>query len=185
MMSERPAEWGTGKIVREAPSFAMDAELWMHVVLVHPEIPQNSGNIARLAAATHAWLHLVEPLGYALEDRNLKRAGLDYWPNVRLSVHGSLESLESMLPRDRTWLFTRHASRGLGSTPLARGSVLVFGQESVGLPRAFVDRWSDRTVSIPTSRHVRSLNVANSVAIAGYHLLLGSGWAGEEPMEGR
>lgn len=171
--------------MREPPSFEVDGELWMHVVLVHPEIPQNSGNIARLAAATHAWLHLVEPLGYALEDRNLKRAGLDYWPNVRLSVHESLASMESMLPPERTWVFTRHASRGLGGTALLRGSVLVFGQESVGLPEAFVDRWQDRAVSIPTSRHVRSLNVANSVAIAGYHLLLGCGWTGEEPMVGR
>jgi tRNA (cytidine/uridine-2'-O-)-methyltransferase len=168
----------TGKIVLEPPD--MDAAVTMHIVLVHPEIPQNSGNIARLCAGMNAWLHLVEPLGYELSNAKLKRAGLDYWPSVRLSVHRDLASLEMLLRPERTWLFSAKATCGLGEASMGYGDVLVFGRESAGLPVEFVDRWQDRTVKIPTTSKIRSHNLANSVAIAGYHLLMGAGWNGEE-----
>ena len=166
------------------PDFSLEGlgDLRMHVVLVHPEIPQNTGNIARLCAGTDAWLHLVEPLGYVLEDRYLRRAGLDYWPGVRLSVHESLDALEPMLPRDRTWLFTKHADALYREAPLTRGAVLVFGCETKGLPDAFSTRWAGQRLRLPTTSKVRSLNLANAVAIGAYESLRQQGWGGEAPM---
>lgn len=173
------------QIVTSKPDFSLDAldGVMLHVVLVHPEIPQNTGSIARLCAGTRTWLHLVEPLGYKLEDRYLKRAGLDYWPGVRLSVHRDLASLEAMLPAERTWLFSKTGERSYLEVPLAAGSVLVYGCETRGLPDAFVERYADRLVRIPTSSAVRSLNLSNSVAIGVYEGLRQIGWAGETPME--
>ena len=160
-------------IVETLPNFDVGAspDVNLHIVLVEPEIPQNTGSVARLAAATHAWLHIVKPIGFALEDRYLKRAGLDYWPNVTLSVHESLESLEAMLPQGRTYLFTKQASRSYWDAGMERGSVLVFGRESKGLPPAFVARWSGHEVSIPTTSGVRSLNLATAVGIGGYEVV--------------
>lgn len=140
----------------------------LHVVLVHPEIPPNTGSIARLCAATRTWLHLVEPLGYELDDRHLKRAGLDYWPNVRLSVHASLEDLEAMLPWDRTWLFSKRASHLYTDAQIPDGSVLVFGCESKGLPDKWVAKHEERALRIPTTGDVRSLNLAQAAAVAVY-----------------
>lgn len=160
-------------IVQTLPDFSLSApsDVNFHIVLVEPEIPQNTGSVARLAAATHAWLHIVKPVGFALEDRHLKRAGLDYWPNVMFSVHESLEALEPMLPRGRTYLFTKQAARSYWAAEMPRGAVLVFGRESKGLPADFVSRWSESAVSIPTTRGVRSLNLATAVGIGGYEVV--------------
>lgn len=162
-------------IVQTLPDFSLSApcDVNYHIVLVEPEIPQNTGSVARLAAATHAWLHIVQPIGFALEDRYLKRAGLDYWPNVMFSVHESLAALEALLPRERTYLFTKRARRSFWAAEMGRGSVLVFGRESQGLPAAFVERWQAETVSIPTTRGVRSLNLATAVGIGGYEVVRG------------
>ena len=135
-----------------------------------------------MCAGARAWLHLVRPLSFQLEDRYLKRAGLDYWPSVRLSVHDDLSSLERMLPGARTLLFTKRADPILWDRSYVRGEVLVFGAETTGLPRPFLERWKERTVRIPTSSDVRSLNLSNSVAIATYEGLRQFGWAGENPM---
>lgn len=142
-----------------------------HIVLIEPEIPPNTGSIARLAAATGAWLHLVKPLGYTLDDRHLKRAGLDYWPNVRLSVHESADEIEAILPWDRTWLFTKTAAHRYTDVQYPRGSVLVFGRESKGLPPAWIERHRERTLSIPQTEHVRSLNIAQAAAVASYEVI--------------
>lgn len=175
----------TGRIQVSAPDFSVEAldELWMHIVLVQPEIPQNSGSVARLCAASKAWLHLVKPLGYVLEDRYLKRAGLDYWPNVRLSVHEDLDALEALLPRERTWLFTKSGTALHYEVAYPRGAVLVFGRESSGLPPEFVERWGARTTRLPLSRWVRSLNLANAASVAAYEVLRQHGWSGESPMD--
>jgi tRNA (cytidine/uridine-2'-O-)-methyltransferase len=156
-----------------------------HIVLVEPEIPQNTGNIARLCAGTGSWLHLVRPFSFSLDDRYLKRAGLDYWQNVRLSLHESLDELEAMLPRERTWVFTKRAA-ALYTDPAypATGSVIVFGCETRGLPAPFVSRWVDRLVRIPTTSHVRSHNLGNSASVACYEIVRQAGWRGEEPMPG-
>lgn len=160
-------------IVQTLPNFDVGAspDVNFHIVLVEPEIPQNTGSVARLAAATHAWLHIVQPIGFALEDRYLKRAGLDYWPSVTLSLHESLATLEPMLPQGRTYLFTKQASRSYWDAAMERGAVLVFGRESKGLPAEFIARWSGQGVSIPTTRGVRSLNLATAVGIGGYEVV--------------
>ncbi len=162
-------------IVQTLPNFDVGAapDVNFHIVLVEPEIPQNTGSVARLAAATHAWLHIVQPIGFALEDRHLKRAGLDYWPSVMFSVHDSLAALEAMLPRERTYLFTKQAERSYWSAEMQRGAVLVFGRESQGLPQDLLSRWQTATVSIPTTRGVRSLNLATAVGIGSYEVVRG------------
>ena len=172
------------RIIQLTPPAFDDPCPTMHVVLVHPEIPQNTGNIARLCAGTDAWLHVVEPLGYTLEDRYLRRAGLDYWPGVRLSKHPSLDALEAMLPRERTWLFSKRGEALYRDHAMPRGTVLVFGCETKGLPPEFTARWRDRCVRLPTTGKVRSLNLANSVGIAAYEVLRQADWRGETPMDG-
>jgi tRNA (cytidine/uridine-2'-O-)-methyltransferase len=173
-------------IVRSEPDFSLEAagDSLCHVVLVTPEIPQNTGSVARMAAGARAWLHLVEPLGFALEDRYLKRAGLDYWPGVRLSVHPSVSALAAMLPRDRTVLFSAKATELYTDRTYERGAVLVFGCETRGLPAELVDAFSDTLVRIPTSGEIRSLNLATSVGIATFEVVRQQGWRGEAPLTG-
>jgi tRNA (cytidine/uridine-2'-O-)-methyltransferase len=155
----------------------------LHIVLVNPEIPPNTGNIARLAAGTNAWLHLVKPLGFELKDKYVRRAGLDYWPAVRLSVHESLAELEPLLPNGRTWLFTKYAETLHTKPSYGRAPVLVFGSESSGLPGSFKEKRAGRLLRIPTTGDVRSLNLSNAVAVASYEVLRQQGWSGETPME--
>lgn len=152
-----------------APSNAPDPTL--HVVLVNPEIPPNTGSVARLCAATNTWLHLVEPLGYELDDRHLKRAGLDYWPNVRLSVHESLEALTRILPWERTWIFSKKATKVHTEVAFPRDAVVVFGPESRGLPDDFLELHQERAVRIPTTDNVRSLNLSQAAAITVYEFV--------------
>jgi len=146
----------------------------LHVVLVHPEIPPNTGSIARLCAATGVALHLVRPLGFSLEDRYLKRAGLDYWPHVDLHVHESWnEALASIAPRTLL-CFSARARHSYLAAPLASTAptVLVFGSETGGLPPAILAAHPEQTFCIPIlTRHVRSLNLSNAVSIVVYETL--------------
>ena len=145
------------------------------VVLVHPEIPHNSGCAGRLTAAMGARLHLVEPLGFSLEDRYLKRAGLDYWPLVDLTVHGSLEACFDALRsgserplEERLRLFSARGGTSLREVAFEPGDILVFGSESKGLPAELLEAHAGRRVRIPIYDGVRSINLANAVAIAVY-----------------
>jgi len=145
------------------------------VVLVHPEIPHNAGCAARLTAALGVALHLVEPLGFALEDRYLKRAGLDYWPAVELFVHADLDAAWAALARggdrplaERLKLFTARGGTSLFAQPFREDDVLVFGCESTGLPPALLARADLERVYVPIRPVVRSLNLANVVALALY-----------------
>ncbi len=154
----------------------------MDVVLVHPEIPHNAGCAARLTAALGLRLHLVEPLGFSLADRYLKRAGLDYWPAVELVVHRdwavAARALGAESPRpfaERLRLFSARGGRSLFETSFAPDDVLVFGSESRGLPRELLDAHSARRVYIPIRPCVRSLNLANAVALATYTALVRAG----------
>ncbi len=141
----------------------------MHVVLIEPEIPPNTGNIARTCAATGAILHLVEPLGFSISDRNLKRAGVDYWHLVEVHVHASWEDLpEALRIPERLHLFTSHAKVRYSDIHYGPDDVLVFGRESVGLPRTLLNYYPSRTRVIPMNAHVRSLNLSNAVAIVVY-----------------
>ena len=147
----------------------------MELVLVHPEIPHNTGCAARLAAATGLRLHLVEPLGFSLEDRYLKRAGLDYWPLVDLVVHpdwaACVTELEDGANRplaQRLRLFSARGGRSLFETAFEGDDVLVFGRETKGLPPELLAAHPQRRVYIPIRPGVRSLNLANVVALGAY-----------------
>jgi tRNA (cytidine/uridine-2'-O-)-methyltransferase len=145
----------------------------LHVVLVHPEIPWNSGNAGRTCLAAGAQLHLVRPLAFSLDDREVQRAGLDYWERVRPVVWHDWADLEPRLPElGEPFLFTSEATRSLWDVAFPPRSVLVFGRESVGLPPAIRSRHADRLVSIPMlDPELRSLNLSTAVAIALFEVL--------------
>ncbi len=143
----------------------------LHLVLVEPLIPPNTGNAARLAAALGAWLHLVEPLGFDLDHRKLKRAGLDYWPNVRLSVHPGFEAFIERVDLESAFFFSKFAEKRYTDVSFPKNSVLVFGKETKGLGSHIIDRYPDRLLRIPTTDGVRSLNLSNSVAVAAYEVV--------------
>lgn len=138
-----------------------------HVVLVAPEIPPNTGTTARLCAATGARLHLVGPLGFSLDDRYLRRAGLDYWPHVDLEVHASWRAFRERHPRAGLKLFSARATRSYTEVGYARGDFLVFGGETRGLPPEILAAHPAYTIPMP-GRGVRSLNLANCAAIVLY-----------------
>ena len=141
-----------------------------HVVLVNPEIHWNTGNAGRSCLAAGATLHLVKPLGFSLDDREVKRAGLDYWEHVELKVWDNWDALEHALPSlGEPWFFSTKASRMFWDAPLAspKGTVLVFGRETGGLPDSLRVHYRDRFVAMPiASPHVRSLNLSTCVGIA-------------------
>ena len=145
------------------------------MVLVHPEIHWNTGNAGRTCLAAGATLHLVEPLGFSLSEREVKRAGLDYWEYVDLRVWPGWDAFEKELPNlGDPYFFSTKATRLLWDAPLGapESVVLVFGRETGGLPAELHKRYSDRLVAMPIlSRHVRSLNLSTSVAIAVYEVL--------------
>ena len=143
----------------------------LNIVLVNPEIPQNTGNIARTCAATGAVLHLLEPLGFSLSDKYLKRAGLDYW---HLMTYHRYPSLEDFLQRHRDarmHFASTKAPRGHHEAAYHDGDFLVFGCETRGLPENLLERVYDRCVRIPMRPEARSLNLSNSVAIVLYEAL--------------
>jgi tRNA (cytidine/uridine-2'-O-)-methyltransferase len=152
------------------------------VVLVHPEIPPNTGNVIRLTANTGAELHLVEPLGFRMDDRELKRAGLDYHEYARVRVHPSFAACRTALDAggDRRWYaFTAQSTHSLYEAAFRAGDVLVFGCESVGLPQALLDAFAEeRRLRIPMRAGVRSLNLSNAVAVAVYEAWRQNGFAG-------
>lgn len=142
------------------------------IVLVHPEIPPNTGNVIRLAANTGCELHLVEPLGFRMDDRELRRAGLDYHEYARVQVHRDWAACRAALdaPVARRWFaFTTKATRTLHENAFAPGDVLVFGREADGLPDAILDTFdAGARLRIPMRPGMRSLNLSNAVAVAVY-----------------
>ena len=147
----------------------------LHVVLVHPEIHWNTGNAGRTCLATGARLHLVEPLGFSLDEKQVKRAGLDYWEHVDLRVWPDWTAFEQALPAlGEPFFFSTKASRALWDAPLGlpEDVVLIFGRETGGLPLELHERYRDRFVLMPiASPLVRSLNLSTSVGIAIYEVL--------------
>lgn len=147
------------------------------MVLVEPEIPPNTGNVARLCAATACPLHLVGPLGFSIDAQAVRRAGLDYWPLVEVRRHDDLEAAERAIAAEtgpqgsRTWLFSGRAERSYLEVPFRAGDALVFGRESVGLPEELLAARAPEGVGIPTLGAVRSLNLASAVAVALYEAL--------------
>ena len=144
----------------------------IHVVMVEPEIPQNTGNIARTCAATGAKLHLVHPLGFKIDDKSVKRAGLDYWDKVEIEEHNSLEEfLEKYSPEKKDMFFVTTKGKHVYSEPNYKtmGDVfLLFGKETKGLPEKLLQKYIDKTIRIPMRPTLRSLNLSNSVNIVLY-----------------
>ncbi|HVT15603.1 MAG TPA: tRNA (cytidine(34)-2'-O)-methyltransferase [Thermoanaerobaculia bacterium] len=145
----------------------------LHVVLVEPEIHWNTGNAGRTCLAAGARLHLVESLGFSLDDREVRRAGLDYWPRVQPRVWPAWDELEEHLAEmGEPFFFTSESSRDLWSVDYPERVVLVFGKESAGLPLVLRKRYRDRLVSIPMADPaLRSLNLSTSVGVAVYEVL--------------
>jgi len=156
----------------------METEL--HIVLYQPEIPQNTGNIVRTCAALGAVLHLVEPLGFRLEDRYLKRAGLDYWPLVDLRRHRSLEDFFAAHGEGEFFFVTKKAALSCADGDYPPRSFFIFGPETRGLPDELLAAHRDRCVRIPMRRGARSLNLSNAVAILAYDFLRRRGFPGLE-----
>jgi tRNA (cytidine/uridine-2'-O-)-methyltransferase len=145
----------------------------LNVVLVHPEIHWNTGNAGRTCLAAGAQLHLVEPLGFSLDAREVKRAGLDYWPRVEPRLWPSWDAFAAELPQlGEPFFFSPHASRDLWSVAFPEHSVLVFGPESVGFSPELRERYAERLVAIPMAdRELRSLNLSTCVGIALFEVL--------------
>ena len=148
----------------------------IRIALVEPEIPPNTGNIARLCAATNVPLHIVGATGFRLDDRAVRRAGLDYWPHVILSRHPSLSSLQESLPATRFLYLTTKATRSYADWAFSLDDCLVFGRETRGLPESVLKSNWDRCLTIPMPNpKVRSLNLATAVAIVLYEALRQTG----------
>lgn len=153
----------------------------MNVVLVEPEIPPNTGNIARLCAATRSTLHLIEPFGFRLEDRQLKRAGMDYWQHVVWRRWPDWRSFAAALPAGaRLWLIENRGARHYAEVAYGPEDYLVFGRETAGLPKALLAMYPDQWLRIPMfNPPARSLNLSNCVALVLYEALRQQGFAGE------
>ena len=153
----------------------------LHVVLVEPEIPPNTGNVARLCAATNSTLHLIEPLGFKLDDNQLKRAGMDYWRHVRWQKWASWTAFEAALPEDaRLWFVEQGGATRYSDAGIQPGDYLVFGRETAGLPQGLLQRFPERCLRIPMfNPEARSLNLANCVSMVVYDALRQQGFMGE------
>ena len=163
MSAQPPERLASTSDVGEAP---------LHIVLVEPQIPPNTGNVARLCAATGCALHLVGPLGFSIDDRELKRAGLDYWHLLRVVEHHSLPDFLNAMDAARMWFISTRGQMRYDQAPFARGDALVFGKETAGLPGELLERFPDRTVRIPMrADSVRSLNLSTSAGIVAYAAL--------------
>lgn len=168
-----PASSETIKKLRARP-----LENPFRIVLVEPEIPPNTGNVARLCAATASPLHLVGKLGFSIDARAVRRAGLDYWPLVKLYRHDDLACFRESFPEARLRFFSANVERSYLDLDLQPGDALIFGRESVGLPVELVEAYPEETAAIPTLGPVRSLNVANAAALVLYEGLRRSGVLG-------
>ena len=147
-----------------------------HIVLIEPEIPPNTGNIARLCAATGTKLHLVGKLGFSIDDKHLKRAGLDYWEAVDVQQWSSLEELQNEYPQARYWYTSKKASKNYAQVDFHPGDFLVFGKETLGLPEPLLEHNQDVSIRIPIkSPVVRSLNLSTSAGIVLYEALRQTG----------
>lgn len=138
-----------------------------NIVLIEPEIPNNTGNIGRLCVGGLSTLHIVGKMGFEITDKRVKRAGLDYWPDLDLKIHNNIEDwLKEVGDRERVFLFSSRSERSFYNTKLQRGDWLVFGKESVGLDEDLLAKFPSQSLKIPFPGKVRSFNVSNAVAMA-------------------
>lgn len=149
----------------------MESDYNMHIVMVEPEIPGNTGNVARLCAANHMTLHLVKPLGFSLEDKYLKRAGLDYWPLVDVRVHENVVEVLDAYAGHNMYYLTTKSDQCYADISFTQDDLLFFGKETKGLPEEMLKAHPERCFRIPMVEAARSLNLSNSVAIVAYEAL--------------
>jgi len=148
-------------------------KMGFNIVLIEPEIPMNTGNIGRLSLASGSHLHLVKPFGFELDDSRVKRAGLDYWKHISLTIYESSDSFFEINKNKKIAYFSSHGIENYSRVDYEDDMFLVFGKESVGLSKNILDKYSDSVFNIPIySDHVRSLNLANAVSIVVYNGLL-------------
>ena len=152
----------------------------INIVLYSPEIPQNTGNISRTCAVTGARLHIIKPIGFEISDRTLKRAGLDYWDKLDVTYYENYEDFLSKNPDASLYFFSAHGKNSYANITYPDGAFLVFGRESVGLPKELVEANFERIVRIPMRKTLRCLNLSNSVAIAVYEVLRQNDFLGLE-----
>lgn len=143
----------------------------MHIVLIEPEIPGNTGNIARLCAATGIELHLVKPLGFYIDDKHLKRAGLDYWHLVKVHVHENFAEVKAMYPEHKFHYCSTKAPRAHSEAQFGRDDMLVFGKETAGIPEDILKANWEHCIRIPMIEGARSLNLSNAAAIVAYEAM--------------
>lgn len=149
----------------------------INIVLLEPEIPQNTGNIARTCAATGAALHLIRPLGFEIDDRKLKRAGLDYWDKLDITYYDDLADFYEKNPGATVYYYSTKAPRAYTEIEYPCPVFLMFGKETKGLPEKLLEKNLDRVVRIPMRDSLRSLNLSNSVAVGVYEVLRQRGFA--------
>ena len=152
--------------------------LHINIVLHEPEIPQNTGNIARTCAATGASLHLIRPMGFTVDDKKLKRAGLDYWDKLDITYYDGLEDFYGKHPDATVYYFTTKGKHTYTEVTYPKEVYIMFGKESAGLPEELLFAHPDHAVRIPMREHLRSLNLSNSVAIAVFEILRQHGFEG-------
>lgn len=141
----------------------------IHIVLIEPEIPQNAGNIGRTCVGLGATLHLVGRLGFSLADKDLKRAGLDYWPKLDFKCHASWEDfMAQVVPGAELNFFSTHGKKSLWNKKFQTPAYLIFGSESHGFPPSFYDQFKDQLIRIPVSPSIRSLNLATTVGVVAF-----------------
>lgn len=152
----------------------------LNIVLVEPEIPQNTGNIARTCAATGSKLHLVKPLGFSIDDKQLKRAGLDYWHLLDIEYHDSFEALQAAYPEGEFFYSTTKGQKKHSDAEYTKGCFIVFGKETAGLPKPLLEANKEKCIRIPMlqDENARSLNLSNSVAVVVYEALRQIGYPG-------
>ena len=150
----------------------------LHIVLVEPEIPQNTGNIARTCAATGCVLHLVEPLGFAIDDKRMKRAGLDYWHLLDVRRYANLDEFFEKNAQGRFFYLTTKAKHAYTDIAFQDGDYFLFGKETRGLPESLLMAHPERCIRIPMREGARSMNLSNSVAVTVFEALRQTGFAG-------
>lgn len=154
----------------------------LHVALIQPQIPPNTGNVARLCAAADTPLHLVGPLGFSMDEAEVRRAGLDYWPHVDLWVHPGWGDFRAAVSRERCLYFSANAERPFWEAPLTESSCLVFGNETDGMPPRILEKHPERCYRIPMRPGIRSLNLATAVGIVLYDALRRTGGTARWPL---
>lgn len=156
----------------------------MNIVLLEPEIPQNTGNIGRTCCATGTRLHLIEPMGFRINEKSLKRAGMDYWENLDVTIYDSYRDFVEKNPSAKIWFATTKATKKYTDVKFSDNDFIMFGKESAGIPEEILVENKENCIRIPMNPDIRSLNLANSVAIVLYEALRQNDFAGMQ-MEGK